>query len=64
MTKDQGEKSGGISKVKLAVGAASLFLFIVGVKRTFRTDEGREILQDEIEWELQKERELRRSRSA
>ncbi|MEX2582095.1 MAG: hypothetical protein WD766_02405 [Gemmatimonadota bacterium] len=30
----------GISKVKLAIGAASLFLFVVGVKRTFRTEEG------------------------
>jgi hypothetical protein len=28
----------GISKVKLALGAASLFLFIIGVKRTFRMD--------------------------
>lgn len=35
---DSGEK-GGISKVKLAIGAASLFLFIVGVKRTYRTGE-------------------------
>lgn len=32
-----------ISNLKLAIGAASLFLFIVGVKRTFRTDEGKEI---------------------
>jgi hypothetical protein len=30
----------GISKVKLALGAASLFLFIIGVKRTFRIDPG------------------------
>lgn len=30
---------GGISKVKLAIGAASLFLFIVGVKRSYRADE-------------------------
>ena len=29
----------GISKVKLAIGAASLFLFIIGVKRTFRMDQ-------------------------
>jgi hypothetical protein len=29
----------GVSKVKLAVGAASLFLFIVGLKRSFRMDE-------------------------
>ena len=28
----------GISKLKLAIGAASLFLFIIGVKRTFRMD--------------------------
>jgi hypothetical protein len=30
-----------VSKVKLAVGAASLFLFIVGVKRTFDMDGSR-----------------------
>jgi hypothetical protein len=30
---------GGISKVKLAIGAASLFLFIVGVKRSYRSQE-------------------------
>ncbi len=29
-----------VSKVKLALGAASLFLFIVGVKRSFRIEEG------------------------
>jgi hypothetical protein len=29
-----------VSKVKLALGAASLFLFIVGVKRSFHMDEG------------------------
>ncbi len=29
----------GVSKVKLAIGAASLFLFIVGVKRSFRMDD-------------------------
>lgn len=29
----------GISKVKLAIGAASLFLFIVGVKRSYQHDE-------------------------
>jgi hypothetical protein len=28
-----------VSKVKLALGAASLFLFIVGVKRTFDMEE-------------------------
>jgi hypothetical protein len=30
-------------KVKLALGAAGLFLFIVGVKRSFRLDESREV---------------------
>lgn len=29
-----------VSKVKLALGAASLFLFIVGVKRSFDIEEG------------------------
>jgi hypothetical protein len=32
------EDRGGVSKVKLALGAASLFLFIVGLKRTFTPD--------------------------
>lgn len=31
-------KDAGMSKVKLAVGAASLFLFIIGVKRTFQME--------------------------
>jgi hypothetical protein len=39
----------GISKVKLAIGAVSLFLFVVGLKRSFRTDEGREILKSDAE---------------
>jgi hypothetical protein len=33
-------KSGGMSKGKMLLGAAGLFLFIVGVRRTFRTDAG------------------------
>src|SRR5688572_12197463 len=37
------EKEGGISKLKLALGAASLFFFIVGVKRSFRRDDGTEV---------------------
>lgn len=37
--RESGDK-GGISKVKLALGAASLFLFIVGVKRTYQSGEG------------------------
>jgi hypothetical protein len=37
-------KDVGISKVRIALGAASLFLFLVGVKRSFKTDEGQEIL--------------------
>jgi hypothetical protein len=35
------EQNAGFSKVKLALGAASLFFFLVGIKRTFRTDDGR-----------------------
>lgn len=34
--KDEPKK--GVSKTKLLLGAAGLFLFIVGVKRTLRTD--------------------------
>jgi hypothetical protein len=37
----QADDKGKVSTVKLAVGAASLFLFIVGLKRTFRVDEAR-----------------------
>lgn len=33
-------KSAGMSKGKMLLGAAGLFLFIVGVRRTFRTDAG------------------------
>jgi len=33
-------KSGGMSKGKMLLGAAGLFLFIVGVRRTFRTEVG------------------------
>lgn len=36
---DEGGEKGGVSKVKLAIGAASLFLFIVGVKRTYKSEE-------------------------
>jgi hypothetical protein len=41
MSEKDGEKDGkqGVSKVKLALGAASLFLFIVGLKRTFQMEE-------------------------
>lgn len=35
------EEKSGVSKIQLAVGAASLFLFIVGLKRTFQVDEAR-----------------------
>lgn len=33
-------KKPGVSKVKLALGAAGLLLFIVGVSKTFRPEEG------------------------
>lgn len=33
-------KAGGMSKGKMLLGAAGLFLFIVGVRRTFRTEVG------------------------
>lgn len=36
---DLPEKKPGVSKVKLALGAAGLLLFIVGVSKTFRTEE-------------------------
>jgi hypothetical protein len=41
MKKKDPEQSddGGISKLKLALGAAGLFLFIIGVKRTFQMDQ-------------------------
>ena len=34
-----------VSKVKLALGAASLFLFIIGVKRSFRMEHAAEIAE-------------------
>ena len=37
----QADEKSKVSTVQLAVGAASLFLFIVGLKRTFRVDEAR-----------------------
>jgi hypothetical protein len=40
------EQDGGISKVKLALGAASLFFFLIGLKRSFRKDDGSEVLDD------------------
>lgn len=38
----QEQEKQGVSKVKIVVGAASLFLFIVGLKRTFRMDEAQD----------------------
>lgn len=38
-TKERTEH-GGPSKVKLALGAAGLLLFILGVRRTFHTEDG------------------------
>lgn len=37
----QAEEKSNVSTVQLAVGAASLFLFIVGLKRTFQVDPGK-----------------------
>lgn len=37
---EQSGKPRGRSNLKLAIGAASLFLFIVGVKRSFKLDDG------------------------
>ena len=39
--KAESEEKTGVSKVQLALGAASLFLFIVGLKRTFQVEEHR-----------------------
>jgi hypothetical protein len=47
MTPQNSEKAGGMadySKLKVALGAASLFFFLIGVKRSFRTEDGQEIL--------------------
>lgn len=54
--KNDGEGAGSVSKVKLAIGAASLFLFIVGMKRTFRPTE------DGLEGALPAEEALREAR--
>ena len=37
-----GSEKPGVSKLKLAVGAASLFLFIVGLKRTFSVEDAQD----------------------
>ena len=37
----QADEKSNVSTMQLAVGAASLFLFIVGLKRTFRVEEAR-----------------------
>ena len=37
--KKESGKRQGVSNLKLALGAASLFLFIMGVKRTFKLEE-------------------------
>ena len=42
--REEGKK--GISKTAIALGAAGLFLFIVGVKRKHRLDAEREIGED------------------
>ena len=49
------ETKPGVSKLKLAVGAASLFLFIVGLKRTFSIDEGRDAERVVGDWDDQPE---------
>lgn len=38
MSGDNSKEHRGVSKIKLALGAASLFLFIVGVKRSYRVE--------------------------
>lgn len=47
MTKpeDQSGENQPVSKVKLAIGAASLFLFIIGVKRTFKMENAAEVAE-------------------
>ena len=37
----QADEKSKVSTMQLAVGAASLFLFIVGLKRTFRVEDAR-----------------------
>ena len=51
MRKDPEKENGGVSKVKIALGAASLFFFLVGLKRSFRTEEGTEISQPDGDWD-------------
>ena len=57
MREESESQNRGISKLKLAVGAASLFLFVVGLKRSFRTEEGREILKKDAELEKPRRKE-------
>jgi hypothetical protein len=60
LTGDIEPKERGISRWKLALGAASLFFFVVGVKRSFRTDDGREILKSDADMLEEQRKELRR----
>lgn len=48
MRRDDG-KGGGVSTGKLLLGAAGLFLFIVGAKKTYQLASGRVVTQEEVE---------------
>lgn len=43
----EAKPKGGIPEVKLALGAAGLLLFIVGVKRTYQTETGAKVTRNQ-----------------
>jgi hypothetical protein len=49
------KESGGISKVKLLIGAGGLLLFIIGLKRSHRLDRGAGAREDPSGTELETE---------
>jgi hypothetical protein len=48
------KESGGISKVKLLIGAGGLLLFIIGLKRSHRLDRGAGAREDRSGTEIGK----------
>jgi len=64
MARDPDPSKNGMSKTKLLVGAGALFLFIVGVRKTWqRPDEsagaGEREWEGEAEWEREREQDRR-----
>jgi len=46
MKEESIESRAGLSKVRTALGAVSLLMFLIGIKRSFRVADGSRILQN------------------